>query len=253
LFYPVMGDGRLLTKPKINLSIKVLALMGNMTKVEFPVLRKFNHIHGHKILYEQTKDITLPHIERAHILWLGQGEIFRDGYQLRLESDAKIKDFVSKGGIVITSGQYLTITPRRAGWIPEQLVGVDRPETKEFDPTIYSGDLFKSPHHIESGNVVISDSWSEWTNNFTVLATANGGKEAAALLYRYGKGIYLVTAFRNESEADVQMNAKVMENLLHYSIKWLNEQKIPQLSVASFYDFGQKGRGNRKSEVGSRK
>jgi hypothetical protein len=259
LFYPVVGSH--LTKSfgapsqaqdrtgsKINLPIKVLALMGNMTKVEFPVLRKFNYIHGHKILYEQTKDITLPRIERAHILWLGQGEIFRDGYQLRLESDAKIKNFVSKGGIVITSGQYLTVLPRRAGWIPEQLVGVDRPETKEFDATIHAGDLFKSPHHIESGNVVISDSWSGWTNNFTVLATANGGKDAAALLYRYGKGIYLVTAFRNESEADVQINTNVMENLLHYSIKWLDEQKIPQLSVASFYDFGQKGKRVRRQE-----
>jgi hypothetical protein len=147
----------------------------------------------------------------------------------------------------------LTVLPRRAGWIPEQLVGVDRPETKEFDATIYAGDLFKSPHHIESGGVVISDSWSEWTSNFIVLATANGGKDAATLLLRYGQGIYLVTAFRNESEEDVQMNAKVMENLLHYSIKWLDEQKIPQLSVASFYDFGQRGRGSRKSEVGSRK
>ncbi|MFQ6041005.1 MAG: hypothetical protein ACE5PV_09125 [Candidatus Poribacteria bacterium] len=232
LYSPVMGNGHLSPKPEIILPIKVLALMGNMTRVEFPVLRRFERIHGHKILYEQTQDITLPRIERAEILWLGQGEIFRDGYQLRIGTESKIKNFVSKGGIVITSGQYLTVTPRRAGWIPERLIGVDRPETTEFDATIHAGDLFKTPHQIESGNVVISDSWTEWTNNFTVLATANGGSDAAVLTLRYGKGIYLVTAFRNESESDVQINARVMENLLHYSIEWLEEQQAPELSVA---------------------
>jgi hypothetical protein len=227
-----MRNGYHLSNPKVNLPIKVLAFMGNMTRVEFPVLRQFESIHAHKVLYEQTQDIDLPRIERAHILWIGQGEIFREGYQLRMGTESKIKNFVSKGGIVITSGQYLTVLPRRAGWIPERLVGVDRPETAEFDATLSAGDLFKNPNQIESGDVIISDSWTEWTDNFTVLARANGGDDAAVLLLRHGKGVYIVTAFRNESEADIKKNAKMMENLLHYSINWLDEQEMPELSVA---------------------
>jgi len=232
LYSPLMRNRYHLPKPKVHLPIKVLAFMGNMTRVEFPILRKLERIHEHRVLYEQTQDTNLPRLGRAHILWIGQGEIFRDGYQLKMGTESKIKSFVSKGGIVITSGQYLTALPRRAGWIPERLVGVDRPETKEFDPTIFAGDLFKTPNEIEPGNVVISDSWTEWTNNFTVLATANGGDDAAVLLLRHGEGVYLVTAFRNQSESDIQTNAKIVQNLLHYSIKWLEEQERPELSVA---------------------
>ncbi|MBC8230633.1 transposase [bacterium] len=232
LYSPVMRNGYHRPKPKVNLPIKVLAFMGNMTRVEFPVLRRFERIHGHKVLYEQTQDSNLPRIEKANIVWIGQGEIFREGYRLKMGTESKIKNFVSRGGIVITSGQYLTALPRRAGWIPERLVGVDKPETKEFDPTMFAGDLFQTPNQIEPGNVIISDSWTEWTNNFTVLATANGGDDAAVLLFRHGEGIYLVTAFRNQSESDIQTNAKMMENLLHYSIEWLEEQERPELSVA---------------------
>ena len=97
---------------------------------------------------------------------------------------------------------------------------------------INCGDLFKVPNKIEPGEVIIGDAWTDWTNNFTVLATANGSGDAAALLLKHGKGIYLVTGFRNESESDVETNARMMENLLHYSVEWLDAQKRTEFAVA---------------------
>ena len=233
--YTPVARRRLSKKTPLVLPIKVLAFMGNFSGTEFPVLRRFEHMRGHRILYEQTSDMSLPRLERAHVLWIGQGEIFHDGYRLTINTGVKIKNFVSRGGIVITSGQYLTHTARRrhaTGWIPERLVGIDRPETREFDPSINCGDLFKVPNKIEPGEVIIGDAWTDWTNNFTVLATANGSGDAAALLLKHGKGIYLVTGFRNESESDVETNARMMENLLHYSVEWLDAQKRTEFAVA---------------------
>ena len=55
------------------------------------------------------------------------------------------------------------------------------------------------------------------------------------LLLPFQKGLYIVTSLKNETEADVQVNDKMMENLLHFSVKWLDRQhrviSKPQLNA----------------------
>jgi len=236
LYSPISKNGKRYQKPAgKTLPIKVLALVDNGSRVEFPVLSQFVNIRGHRMIYEKTSDISLPRVEKAHVLWIGQGEIFKDGYQLKTNTEAKIKNFANKGGIVIVSGQFLATKTRRrygAGWIPERLIGVDREETREFDPTVFADDLFKIPNVIEPGEVVIADAWTEYASPFSVLAKSNGGGDAAVLRLKHGDGMYLVTAFRNASREDVEINAKIMENLLYYSIEWLDEQERKNLAIA---------------------
>ncbi len=236
LYAPISSNGKRHRKPVgQTLPIKILALTGNGSNVEFPILSQFVHIRGHRIIYEETSDVSLPRLEKAHVLWIGQGEIFNDGYRLKTNTEVKIKHFVNKGGLVITSGQFLATKTRRrygAGWIPERLVGVDREETREFDPTIFADSLFKVPNVVEPGEVVIADAWTEYAAPFSVLAKSNGGGDAAVLRLKHGEGIYIITAFRNASSEDIETNVKVMENLLHYSVEWLDEQKRKDLSIA---------------------
>ena len=236
LYSPISKDGKRYQKPAgKTLPIKILALVDNGSRVEFPVLSQFVNVRGHRIIYEKTSDISLPRVEKAHILWIGQGEIFNDGYRLKANTEVKIKNFAGKGGIVIVSGQFLATKTRRrygAGWIPERLIGVDREETREFDPTIFADDLFRVPNVIEPGGVVIADAWTEYAAPFSVLAKSNGGGDAAVLRLKHGEGMYLITAFRNASREDVEINAKVMENLLYYSVEWLDEQHRKNLAIA---------------------
>ncbi|MCZ6680480.1 MAG: hypothetical protein O7E52_24885 [Candidatus Poribacteria bacterium] len=62
-------------------------------------------------------------------------------------------------------------------------------------------------------------------NRYTLLARANGGDEAAMLLFRFQRGLYIVTSLKNEIASDLQINQAIMENLLHFSVNWLDQKK----------------------------
>jgi len=224
LYLPVVPRFSPYKKPK--LPMKVLALMGNTTDVEFPVLHQFGSILDHRMLYEQVRDLWTSQIARAHLLWIGHGEIYKDGYRLDIDTENRIKNFVSRGGIVIVSGQDMSNFRRRGvGWIPELLIGDERDEIQEFTPTRIGKPLFEYPHHIQSGQIKVDDRWVEWTDKYKLYATTNGGHEAVVLLLPFQAGLYIVTSLKNETQADVQMNQAMMENLLYFSIKWFDQQK----------------------------
>ncbi len=219
---------------KHELPFKVLALTGNMTQEEFPVLEQFERIRDRRIICEQVKDLRTHQIARTHLLWIGHGEIYKDGYRLNIDAEHRIKNFVSRGGIVVVSGQDISNMRRRrqsVGWIPEPLIGVEHEETLEFTVT---GDgkksrIFKEPYKIQSGQIKLDDMWEDRLNKYTLLAKANGGDEGVILLLRFQKGLYIVTSLKNETESDVQINQAMMENLLYFSVRWFDQQKHSHL------------------------
>ena len=131
--------------------------------------------------------------------------------------------FVERGGVVIISGQDSDKgRPCRTGWIPEPMKGVERNGRNDFQPTPAAGMLFREPNRIQSGGVYINDTWTDWSDKYTILATTNGGKEKAVAMLKYGKGMYLVTSFQNETRTNILVNRAVMENLIHFAVKWLS-------------------------------
>ena len=139
-----------------------------------------------------------------------------------------MKAFVKSGGVVIVSGQDSDDgRPCGTGWIPEPMKGVERWGRSDFQPTSAAGTLFSEPNAIKPGEVFIDDTWTDWSSQYKILATTNGGKEIAVAMLEYGQGMYLVTSFQNETSANVFVNRPMMENLIHFAVKWLNEHRKP--------------------------
>ena len=206
-------------------AIKVLVLSGNIYDFEYPVLKRFTSVGKRKVFYQQTSSNTLPGLQKAHILWVGQGEIREGTHTLDAAAERKIRQFVKNGGVVIASGQDSDRRqPCPTGWIPERIVGVDRLVRRDFQPTNDAGTLFSRPNIVRSGRVVIDDVWTDWSRKYTALATTNDGVDLVAGTLSYGKGMYIVTSFRNKKLEDVASNKAVMENLIYYAVTWLSEK-----------------------------
>ena len=221
LFKPVAHQPT--TYHKMDLPIKVLALTGNGTDAEFPRLNQFDYVRNHHLLYHQIREMSAAPIHKAHLLWIGHGEIYKDGYHLNIDAEHRIKDFVSHGGIVIVSGQILSNLRRRSiGWIPELLIGEEREETVQFTPTREGKQLFRSPYQIKQ--MKMHDTWSEWSNKYRVFATANGNQDAAILTLRFQAGMYIITSLKNQTPEDVAINSDIMHNLIHFAVKWYDQQ-----------------------------
>ena len=172
-----------------------------------------------------TKDRDLPTLDHADILWLGQGEICEDKYRLTKERESKIKAFVKDGGVVIVSGQDSDDDrPCPTDWIPEPMEGVERMGRSDFEPTQAAGTLFSEPNEIQFGDVFLDDTWTNWDDKYTILATTNDGKEIAFATLKYGEGMYLITGLQNETSANVFINYQIIENLIHFAVKWLDDQ-----------------------------
>ena len=206
-------------------AVRVLVLSGNRFNVEFPTISAFNPIGGSQVVYQRTKDRNLPSLKNADILWLGQGEICEEKYRLTKEQEAKIKSFVKRGGFVIVSGQDSDDDrPCPTGWIPERMKGVERMGRTDFEPTRAAGTLFSEPNKIEFGDVFLDDAWTKWSDEYTILATTNDGKEIAFATLEYGEGIYLVTSLQNETSANIFINYQIIENLIYFAVKWLEDK-----------------------------
>ena len=206
-------------------AVRVLVLSGNHYNVEFPTISAFNPIGDRQVVYQRTKDRNLPTLDYADILWLGQGEICEDRYRLTKERENQIKAFVKGGGVVIVSGQDSDDDrPCPTGWIPEPMKGVERMGRSDFEPTRAADTLFSVPNEIQFGDVFLDDTWTNWSDKYTILATTNDGKEIAFATLKYGGGMYLITGLQNETSANIFINYQIIENLIYYAVKWLDDK-----------------------------
>ena len=235
---------------QIAMPIKLLALTGNTSTVESPVLERFEYVEEHHIIYNAVQDLRTDRLTKTDILWIGNGEIYKSGYRLNIDAEHRIKNFVSQGGVAIVSGQDVTASAKQrrgTGWIPEPLTGLECEETYELFPTSHGkrSRIFHSPNPLNGNRadadmhnqpfIRLDDMWLDPLGKWTSLAKINtdaaglpknGFEDASALLLLpFQQGLYIVTSLKNETEADVQINDKIMENLLHFSVKWLNRQR----------------------------
>ncbi len=177
-------------------------------------------------VYHATTDRNLPTLREADILWLGFRSLSAGRYRLNKKQENRIKEFVKNGGIVIASGQDSDKErPCGSGWLPEPLMGVESPSHNDFQPTSRAGELFKAPNRIRSGQLSLDDSWKGWNEKYEILATTNDGKEIVVAKLKYGKGMYLVTNLHNQRDSQVSKNRRMLENLVHFAVRFLETSK----------------------------
>lgn len=177
--------------------------------------------------YQRVKRRDLSRLAQTDILWIGQGEICEAKYRLNRKQEGQIKTFVKSGGVVIVTGQDSdNDRPCETGWLPYPLLGIERSGRRDFQPTGSAGTLFRQPNAIESSDVFIDDTWTDWSREYTILATTNRGKEIAVAMLKYGKGMYLITGLQNETKDNLSVNKPMMENLVHFSVEWLSRTAV---------------------------
>ena len=153
-----------------------------------------------------------------------QGVISNDKYFLTTKQEKKIKAFVKSGGVAIVSSQDSDDgRPCEIGWISEPIKGIESMGRTDFEMTEHAGSLFDIPNEIRSGEVFLDDTWSDWSSKYVILATTNSGKNVAVAMLKYGRGMYLLTGFQNETTANVFVNRLMIENLIYFAANWLSE------------------------------
>lgn len=225
------------TKTELRLPLKVMALTSNGTDFEYPILERFEYINEHHMLYEPVNTLRNDRLAKMDILWIGNGEIYKGGYRLNIDAEHRIKNFVSQGGVVIVSGQDVKASYRQrrgAGWIPEPLTGLEYDEEDELLPTPQGrrSRIFNTPNMLnttpdtkEIPLVKLDDMWVDPLGKWNSLAKSTKEDASALLTLPFQKGLYIVTSLKNDTERDVAINNKLMENLLFYSVKWLDNRK----------------------------
>ena len=218
-------------------AIKVLVLTGNSTHptwsqtpvytntatYEYQAIRSVKEVGKRAVAHESTKEHKLPQLENADILWIGYEEISSYGhYLLSNQVEEKIKNFVKKGGIVVVTGQDSSAEkPCGIGWLQGKLKGVESPPTQHFAVTEKGESLFSMPNVIASGKIFVDDAWVDWDRKDEVFATTKDNKELVVGARRYGKGLYIITSLRNDSQYTTSMNKALMENIMHYAVNQL--------------------------------
>ena len=233
-------DGKMWVLAAKN-AVKVLVLTGNSTDTtwsqtyvhtnsmtyEYQALRKVKKVGKRPMAYESTKLRTLSDLKDADILWIGYEEISYLGRNLFTDAtEKKIKDFVKNGGIVVVSGQDSTPTkPCAIGWLQGSLKGVESPPDRYFVVTGKSEPLFTTPNRIQSGTIYVDDAWVDWDQNDEVFATTKERNELVLGARKHGKGLYIITSLRNDSQFTVNNNKLLMENIIHYAVNKLQQKK----------------------------
>ena len=228
-----MLDGKMWVNAPKN-AVKVLVLTGNSTHptwsqtpvytntatYEYHALRSVKEVRKRPIVHEHTTAHALPQLENADILWIGYEEISSYGhYLLSSKAEKKIKAFVKNGGIVVVAGQDSSDDrPCGTGWLQGKLKGIESPPTQKFVVTEKGKELFSIPNPIESGKIFIDDAWTNWTRRDEIFATTENKKELVIGARQYGKGLYIITSLRNDSQYTTAMNKKLMENIMHYAV-----------------------------------
>jgi hypothetical protein len=190
----------------------------NTVSYEYNAIRAVRRAGDKTMAYEATQDRTLSDLDQVDILWIGHREIAYSGYLLNKAGEKKIKGFAENGGIVIVSGQDADREdPFEIGWLVGSLNGVERKPTQDFTITEQGQNLFAEPHEVQSGQLYIDDTWTDWDGNFQVLATSNDGEDLIVGVRKHGKGLYIITSLRNDNRYTVGRNKKLIENILHYA------------------------------------
>ena len=218
-------------------AVKVLVLTGNSTHptwsqtpvytntatYEYMALRAVKEVGKRAIAHESTREHELRQLEKADILWIGYEEISSYGhYLLSSEVEKKIKAFVKKGGIVVVTGQDSSVEkPCGVGWLQGKLKGVESPPAQHFAVTEKGNSLFSTPNKIESGKILVDDAWVDWNRRDEIFATTEDNKELVVGARRYGKGLYIITSLRNDSQYTTSLNKALMENIMHYAVSQL--------------------------------
>ena len=219
-------------------AVKVLVLTGNSTRptwgqtpvytnaatYEYQALRSVKEGNKRPLAYELTKEQTLPHLKEANILWIGYEEIASYGrYLLSAETEKKIKTFVKNGGIVVIAGQDSSPeNPCSTGWLQGgKLTGVESPPAQNFAVTETGKSLFSTPNKIVSGKIFVDDAWVNWDQRDEVFATTEDKKELVIGARRHGKGLYIITSLRNDSQYTTTINKDLIENIMHYAVSQL--------------------------------
>ena len=207
-------------------AIQLLFFKTETYEAELPVISRIDAVDERWIAYHETKNRDLPGLNNADILWIGFRALSEGRYRLNKAQEKQIKEFVRAGGVVIASGQDSDRDrPCETGWLPEPLQGVESQSRTDFEPTSRAGELFKEPHRIRSGQLVLDDSWNGWNQKYEVLATTNHGKEIVVAKLKYGKGMYLITSLHNRSNSHVSKNRRMLENLVHFAVEFLDDSK----------------------------
>ena len=207
-------------------ALELLLLKTDRYDSEQRAIAELDAVADFGFVYHATTDRNLPALREADILWIGFRSLSEGRYRLNRKQENRIKDFVKNGGIVIASGQDSDEErPCGSGWLPEPLTGVESPSRNDFQTTSHAGELFKTPNRIRSGQLVLDDSWRGWNEKYEILATTNAGKEIVVAKLKHGKGMYLVTNLRNQSGSHVSKNRRMLENLVHFAVRFLEESE----------------------------
>ena len=118
----------------------------------------------------------------------------------------------------------MMIDPCPTGWIPEPMKGVERMGvailSQRGQRVSYLANRMKSNSAISS----LMTHGRNWSDKYTILATTNDGKEIAFATLEYGDGMYLITSLQNETSANVFINYQIIENLIYFAVKWLDDK-----------------------------
>ena len=207
-------------------ALELLLLKTDRYDSEPRAIAELDAVADFGFVYHATTDRNLPALREADILWIGFRSLSEGRYRLNRKQENRIKDFVKNGGIVIASGQDSDKErPCGSGWLPEPLTGVESPSRNDFQTTSRAGELFKTPNRIRSGQLSLDDSWRGWNEKYEILATTNAGKEIVVAKLKHGKGMYLITNLYNQNNARVSKNRRMLENLVHFAVRFLEESE----------------------------
>lgn len=208
-------------------AIQLFFLYTDGYETEIPIISEVSKVKNRWIAHKPTEDRNLPGLSKSDILWIGCRAIGRDGrYRLNSNQETRIKEFVKNGGVVIVSGQDSDPdSPCGTGWLPHPLKGIESDHRNDFKTSSKAGNLFNAPHKIRSGQLSLDDSWNGWNDKFEILATTNSGKQIVVAKLRYGKGMYLITSLHNNRKEQVAQNRRMLENLLHFAVDYLEKPK----------------------------
>ena len=207
-------------------ALELLLLKTDRYDAEPRAIAELDAVADFGFVYHATTDRNLPSLRESDILWIGFRSLSEGRYRLNKKQENRIKEFVKNGGIVIASGQDSDRErPCGSGWLPEPLRGVESSTRNDFKITSHAGELFKEPNRIRSGQLSLDDSWRGWNEKYEILATTNDGKEIVVAKLKHGKGMYLVTNLHNQRSSQVSKNRRMLENLVHFAVRFLETSK----------------------------
>ena len=101
------------------------------------------------------------------------------------------------------------------------MTGVESPPAQNFAVTKEGKSIFSTPNEIVPGKIFVDDAWVDWDRRDKVFATTENKKELVVGARQHGKGLYIITSLRNDSQYTTAINKALMENIMHYAASQL--------------------------------